>query len=86
MIQVGNLDAIREVFTDAPKAHADVTPADAGRGPYDVPPAPPAKTAWDFAAGDAGWKDTMGLADVAIRNGTLTGRTANNDPAFFGPP
>ena len=82
----GYLDAIREVFTDAPKAHDDVTPADAGLGPYDVTSTPPAQTAWDFAAGDAGWKDTMGLTDVAVRNGALTGRTANNDPAFFGPP
>jgi hypothetical protein len=32
----GYLDAIREVFTDAPKAHADTTPADVGLGPYDV--------------------------------------------------
>ena len=39
----GYLDAIREVFTDAPKAHDDVTPADAGLGPYDVPPASPPK-------------------------------------------
>ena len=39
----GYLDAIREVFTDAPKAHADMTPADVGLGPYDVTPAPSAK-------------------------------------------
>ena len=37
----GYLDALRETFTDAPAAHADVTPADAGLGPYDVVPASP---------------------------------------------
>jgi hypothetical protein len=35
----GYLDAIREVFTDAPKAHPETTPADVGLGPYDVGPA-----------------------------------------------
>jgi hypothetical protein len=33
----GYLDAIRDVFTDAPKVHKDVTPSDADVGPYDVP-------------------------------------------------
>jgi hypothetical protein len=28
----------------------------------------------------------MGLADVAVRNGALCGRTTSGDPAFFGPP
>ena len=81
----GYLDAIREVFTDAPKAHDDITPSDAGLGPYDVPPAPPAKTAWDFATSDEGWNNTMGFTGVSARDGTLAGRTANNDPAFFSP-
>ena len=81
----GYLDAIREVFTDAPQAHNDVTPADAGLGPYDLPPAPPARTAWDFEQGDEGWNNTMGFTGVAARNGVLAGRTANNDPAFFSP-
>ena len=81
----GYLDAIREVFTDAPKVHADVTPADAGLGPYDVPPAPPAKTAWNFARADDGWNNTMGLAGVAAHDGALSGRTTNHDPAFFSP-
>ena len=38
----GYLDAIRDVFTPAAKAHDDVTPADVGLGPYDVPPRSPA--------------------------------------------
>ena len=82
----GYLDAIRAVFTDAPAVHEDVTPADAGLGPYDVPPLPPARTAWDFGGGDAGWSSTMGLGDTAVRNGALSGRTTSRDPAFFGPP
>jgi len=32
----GYLDALREVFTDAPPAHDDLTPSDVGLGPYDV--------------------------------------------------
>ena len=32
----GYLDAIRDVFTAAPARHDDVTPADAGLGPYDT--------------------------------------------------
>jgi hypothetical protein len=81
----GYLDAIREVFTSAPAQHDDVTPADAGLGPYDVPPPAPPKTAWDFAHGEAAWKDTMGLAEVGVRRGALAGRTNSRDPAFFSP-
>lgn len=81
----GYLDAIREVFTSAPAPHDDVTPADAGLGPYDLPPPAPPKTAWDFAHGDTGWTRTMGLAEVGVRNGALAARTINHDPAFFSP-
>ena len=31
----GHLDAVREVFSDAPAEHVDVTPRDVGLGPYD---------------------------------------------------
>lgn len=79
----GYLDAIREVFTGAPKSHVDLTPADVGRGPYDLPPPPPPQTAWDFAQGDEGWNNTMHLADVKAKDGALTGRTTGRDPAFF---
>lgn len=82
----GYLDAIREVCTGAPKPHDDVTPADAGLGPYDVPTAPPSGAAWDFANDDQGWNNTMDLADVAVRNSALTGNTTGRDPAFFSPP
>ena len=81
----GYLDAIREVFTAAPKDHDDVTPADVALGPYDVPPAPPATTAWEFERDDDGWNHTMGFADMVARDGVWTGRTTTRDPAMFGP-
>jgi hypothetical protein len=31
----GYLDAVREVFSDAPKNHVDLLPRDVGLGPYD---------------------------------------------------
>lgn len=33
----GYLEAIREVFTDAPEAHVDILPEEVGLGPYDAP-------------------------------------------------
>ncbi len=82
----GYLDAIREVFTDAPAEHDDLTPADAGLGPYDVPPPEPPRTAWEFERDDEGWNNTMQLSAVAAVDGRLRARTTGNDPAFFGPP
>ncbi|MDD4871513.1 MAG: glycoside hydrolase family 99-like domain-containing protein [Kiritimatiellae bacterium] len=82
----GYLDAIRDVFTDAPKEHVDVTPVDAGVGPYDVPPAPAAQTAWSFDSGDEGWTHVMGLTDMRVQNGVLGARSTGRDPAFFSPP
>ncbi|MCB1127225.1 MAG: glycoside hydrolase family 99-like domain-containing protein, partial [Verrucomicrobiae bacterium] len=82
----GYLDAIRDVFTDAPQEHEDVTPGDVGLGPYDVPPPEPARTDWDFEQSDEGWANSMQLADLNVSESTLNARTAGNDPAFFGPP
>ncbi|MEK7676164.1 MAG: glycoside hydrolase family 99-like domain-containing protein [Verrucomicrobiota bacterium] len=82
----GYLEAIREVFTDASPAHIDLTPADVGLGPYDVPAHTPGQTAWDFARGDQGWDNVMQLTEAHAENGLLIGRTAGPDPAFFGPP
>lgn len=80
------LDAIRETFAGAPTPHDDVTPADAGLGPYDVPDAEPSRMAWEFARlGDA-WNNTMQLADLKTADGCLSARTTGDDPAFFGPP
>ncbi len=82
----GYLDAIRDVFTDAPRDHLDVVPADVGLGPYDLPPEPPGRTAWSFEEGDAGWGSGMNLAEIHVTNGVLSARTIGNDPAVFGPP
>lgn len=82
----GYLDAIREVFTDAPRHHADVIPADVGLGPYDVPSPPPARTTWDFEADDEGWNTVMQMSEPRNAAGVLSVRTTGHDPAFFGPP
>ncbi len=79
----GYLDAIRDVFTDAPKKHADFTPADVGLGPYELPPPAPPRTAWDFADDDQSWNSVMQVTDVRVENGALLGRSSGNDPAFF---
>ncbi|MBI5387008.1 MAG: glycoside hydrolase family 99-like domain-containing protein [Verrucomicrobia bacterium] len=82
----GYLDALREVCTDAPPAHDDVTPADAGLGPYEVPRQKTSPAAWSFDASAEGWNHTMNLVDLKAANGALTVRTTGHDPAFFSPP
>ena len=82
----GYLDAIRDVFTDAPRAHVDMVPADLGLGPYDVPLESPGRTEWAFEQDHDGWGNGMYLTDVKVVDGVLTARTGGNDPAFFGPP
>jgi hypothetical protein len=82
----GYLDAIREVFADAPARHLDLTPTDAGLGPYDVPAEKIPEPNWTFDHSPEGWESTMQIGQVAARNGALTGLTVGNDPAFFGPP
>jgi hypothetical protein len=82
----GYLDAIRAVFTPGSALHTDVTPADIGLGPYDVPTPPLPQTNWDFTTGDQGWANVMDLAEARAANGLLTGRSTGNDPAFCGPP
>jgi hypothetical protein len=82
----GYLDAVREAFTDAPREHVDVTPADVGLGPYDVPVDPAGRTAWSFDEGDEGWSAGMNLVDCHTSESVTVGRTAGTDPAFFSPP
>lgn len=79
----GHLDAIREVFTAAPAEHLDVIPQDVGLSVRQWHPAPP-RTAWDFdKPGDAGgWAAMMGLEDFQVRDGAMSARTVNRDPAF----
>jgi hypothetical protein len=82
----GYLDAIREVFTAAKAPHADVTPADASMGPYDVRHEVIQEPAWTFDDGAQGWDSTMHLGQLSSVQGVLTGQTTGNDPALFGPP
>ncbi|MCS7253134.1 MAG: glycoside hydrolase family 99-like domain-containing protein [Armatimonadetes bacterium] len=81
----GYLDAIREVFTDAPKEHADITPSDAGLGPYEVTFLP-SRAAWEFEQDDEGWANTMGMRNITVIGKAICAITTSNDPAFFGPP
>lgn len=82
----GYLDAIRDVFTGAPREHLDLVPADVGLGPYDVAMDSPGRTAWTFDQDDDGWGHGMYLEAMSVVDGVLTARTTGNDPAFFGPP
>ena len=84
----GYLDAIRDVFTKAPKEHIDVAPVNVGLGPYDSPGPQKARDGivWEFNTADDGWGGMMGLADVRIESGCLKGLSVDNDPAFNGPP
>ncbi|MCR4413910.1 MAG: glycoside hydrolase family 99-like domain-containing protein [Thermoguttaceae bacterium] len=79
----GYLDAIREVFSEAPAAHADVVPADVGLAVPQWKPSPP-KNAWEFnTEGDAeGWGPQMGLEGFEVRGGVMRARVVSRDPAF----
>ena len=83
----GYLDAIRDVFTAASTPHQDVTPTDAGLGPYDVPPQPveAARVSWEFNEIQDGWRNAMQLSEVKVAGGSLKAATTGIDPAFFGP-
>ena len=82
----GYLDAIRDVFTDAPKRHVDLTPADTGVPAPQVEPAPPGQTYWAFARSDEGWTSMMNMTDARVVAGALRTDTTGDDPAFIGPP
>jgi len=78
----GYLDAIRDVFTQAPREHDDVTPRDLDLGPYDWDFT--TRNTWDFdEAGDLqGWGGMMGLTDVRAEGGALRATTTTRDSAF----
>ena len=82
----GFYDALRETFCERPAEGwaPNVTPADVGLGPYDLPlPEPPKPaTAWTFAGTDAGWKVFMGGKDVTPTPEGLAFKTASRDPAM----
>ncbi len=82
----GYLDAVREVFTDAPKKHLDLTPTDVGLPLKEVERLPLDKNVWEFEQNAEGWENWMQIDNVRAENGCLVGRTTGNDPAFFGPP
>ncbi len=82
----GYLDAIREVFTDAPKACVGgCHVVDAGLGPYDVPPASPPKNRQGSCkttkASTAPWV----LSTWLSATGCGPAATTTNYPAVFGP-
>jgi hypothetical protein len=82
----GYLDAIRAVFTKAPTAHTDLTPADIGVETAQVDVSAATRGDWDLSRGSAGWDAGMNLTDYTVSNGALRARTTSTDPAFFGPP
>ena len=78
----GHADAIREVFTDAPKEHIDLVPEDVGLGPYEIEKPKPV-TSWEFDDPSlAGWDAAQNLGDTKVQNGCLTAVSSGNDPAF----
>jgi len=82
----GYLDAVREVFTDAPAAHVDLTPADVGHEPPQVNVVAAMGGQWDLSKEPSGWDSGMNLTDIHVADGALQARTTTDDPAFFGPP
>jgi len=78
----GHVDAIREVFTDAPKEHIDLVPQDVGLGPYELEKPKPV-TSWEFDDPSLpGWDAAQNVGDVKVQNGCLTAVSSGNDPAF----
>ncbi len=77
----GYLDAVRDVFSTAPREHADLVPSDVGLGPYQIEPAKPS-SAFEFNSA-ARAPTSQNMKDVAVRDGALVGTSLNNDPAFY---
>ena len=88
------LDAIRDVFADAPSEHTDLAPEDVGLGPYDSwyrtsleagSPKPYSEaTSW---AGDKlrAWKGTGGITGFDVKDGILVAETVTTDPTLGSP-
>jgi len=85
----GYLDAIREVFTDAPRPHQDLAPGDVGLAAPQWPSLHAWKwlTEWEFdREGEAeGWVPGMGLTDFLVRGGALQAAVKTSDPALWVP-
>lgn len=78
----GFLDAIRNVFSDANPHHQDITPAMIGQSVPTVPD-PVFKTSWSFKNDADGWDVLMGIKSLAIKDGCLSLRTSDDDPALI---
>lgn len=81
----GYLDSIRAVFTAAPAAHADATPADVGLELREWQ-APPSTLDWAFdVEGDPlGWY-TQHITGFAAEGKVLKGTATSADPGFYSP-
>ncbi|MGA2865533.1 MAG: LamG-like jellyroll fold domain-containing protein [Verrucomicrobiota bacterium] len=86
------LDVIRDVFTDAPRAHVDIAPADIGHAcdswyraaRQAAKESPPGLASWSGPALSA-WRPMMGLADVSVQADTLRAVSNTDDPAWLLP-
>ncbi len=79
----GHLDAIRQVFTSAPKEHDDIVPQDVGLGPYDIPKPVPVTT-WEFDDPEnPGWDATQNLSGGKVENGCLVTASTGDDAAIY---
>jgi hypothetical protein len=84
------LDVIRDVFTDAPRAHVDLAPEDLGRAcdswylaAREAAHASPRETDnWSGPALSA-WHAMMGLAQAGVQDATLRAVSDTSDPAWL---
>ncbi len=84
------LDVIRDVFTDAPKAHVDLGPEDLGRACDSwylaarkaAQASPPEADNWSGLALSA-WHAMMGLAQAGVQDDTLRAVSDTSDPAWL---
>lgn len=78
-----DLDQVRAAFCEPGDWPPNLTPADIGRGPYDLP-AVVAKNAWDFNGEGAreGWDSNGDVADLVAKDGQLQGRATGRDPVL----
>ena len=76
------LECVRAVFAKGDPAAwpVNVSPADAGLGPYDFP-ASCQVSAWSFENDTAGWTAMMGVSPLECRDHTLRFTTCSDDPA-----
>lgn len=89
----GYVDAIRDVFSTAPRQHMDVAPEDVGMAPCDSwyreakqAGAEKASQQSSWTGADLGqWGGMMGTKDLGVRDGLLTFTAAHRDPALSSP-